>query len=184
MEEIALAQSKGIDVIISDHHEPSDQVPEALALLDPKRDGCSYPFRQLAGVGVAFKLIQAVSKKMELPAEDWRKFIDLVALGSAADIVPLVDENRVLVSKGLEKINKLESTGIQALVRSSGLEGKKIGTGQVVFIMAPRINAVGRLGNAERAVHLLVTESREQAEEIAQILEQENQHRKTIDEET
>lgn len=184
VEEVALARSKGIDVIISDHHEPGTELPDATAILDPKRKDCEYPFKELAGVGVAFKLVQAVSEKLELNDDIHRKFIDLVALGSAADIVPLVEENRALVRKGLEQINRLERLGIRALVDSSGLFGKKIGTGQVVFILAPRINAVGRLGNAERAVRMLITNSDQQARNIANILESENRHRKTIDEET
>ncbi|MBN1780899.1 single-stranded-DNA-specific exonuclease RecJ [bacterium] len=184
VEEVLLASQNGIDVIISDHHEPSRELPKAIAILDPKRDGCMYPFKQLAGVGVAYKLIQAIGIKLGLPDEEVRCYIDLVALGSAADIVPMIDENRVLVHKGLERINKLERIGIHALVESSGLQGKKIGTGQVVFILAPRINAVGRLGDAERAVHLLLTNSYEQARDIAGVLEIENKQRKSIDEET
>ena len=184
VDEVALARDLGIDVIISDHHEPSNIIPEAAAILDPKRADGSYPFKELAGVGVAFKLIQAVSQRLNLEDETYRKYIDLVALGSAADIVPLIDENRVLVMKGLELINRHERLGIHALVESSGLDGKKIGTGQIVFILAPRINAVGRLGNAERAVRLLITDSEQQARNIASILETENRNRKNIDEET
>ena len=184
VEEVAMARELGIDVIISDHHEPGEKLPTAIAILDPKREGCPYPFKELAGVGVAYKLIQAVSEKLGLSEEIPREYVDLVALGSAADIVPLVDENRVLVKKGLEKINRLERIGIRALVESSGLFGRKIGTGQIVFILAPRINAVGRLGNAERAVRLLITDSDQQARNIASILESENRNRKNIDEET
>ncbi len=183
-EEIALARQHGIDVIVSDHHEPGPELPDAVAILDPKRKDCAYPFKELAGVGVAFKLCQAVAQQLKL--DDWsvRQYVDLVALGSAADIVPLVDENRLLVKKGLEEINSFKRVGIRALIESSGQSGKKIGTGQIVFILAPRINAVGRMGNAERAVRLLITESEQQAKNIAGILESENRNRKTIDEET
>ena len=184
VEEVAMAQELGIDVIISDHHEPGEKLPPAIAILDPKREGCPYPFKELAGVGVAYKLIQAVSRKLGLGEEVHREYIDLVALGSAADIVPLVDENRVLVKKGLEKINRFDRIGIKALVESAGLSGRQIGTGQIVFMLAPRINAVGRLGNAERAVRLLITDSEQQAKNIASILESENRNRKNIDEET
>ncbi|MBN1894384.1 single-stranded-DNA-specific exonuclease RecJ [bacterium] len=184
VEEVAEAGRRGIDVIISDHHEPTEQIPAAVAVLDPKRVDCRYPFKELAGVGVAFKLAQAVSQRLGRPPEACQDFTDLVALGSAADIVPLVDENRVLVSKGLEDINRLERVGINALAEKAALKGKKIGTGQLIFILAPRINAVGRLGNAERAVQLLVTESAEEAGKIAQVLEEENRNRKSLDEET
>ena len=184
IEEVALARELGIDVIVSDHHEPGTTLPEAAAILDPKRKECDYPFKDLAGVGVAHKLVQAVVERLGLGEEVWREFVDLVALGSAADIVPLIDENRVLVKKGLEKMNRHDRLGIRALVKSSGLTGKKIGSGQVVFILAPRINAVGRMGNAERAVRLLITDSEQQAKNIAGILESENRNRKSIDEET
>ncbi len=184
VEEVKRARELGIDVIISDHHEPGAVLPEAVAILDPKRPGCSYPFKELAGVGVAYKLIQAVGQYCGLDEAAAREYIDLVALGSAADIVPLIDENRALVHKGMEKINRFERLGIRALAETSGLLNKKIGTGQLVFIMAPRINAVGRLGNAERAAELLITNSEPRAREIAKILEKENQTRKNIDEET
>jgi len=184
VEEVAEAGRLGIDVIVSDHHEPTEKIPAAVAVLDPKRMDCRYPFKELAGVGVAFKLAQAVNQRLGHPPEACQDFADLVALGSAADIVPLVDENRVLVSKGLEDINRLGRVGIHALAETAGLKGKKIGTGQLVFIVAPRINAVGRLGNAERAVQLLVTQSAEEGGEIAQVLEAENRNRKSIDEET
>lgn len=184
IEEVALAVEKGMDVIISDHHEPGTSLPRATAILDPKQADCSYPFSELAGVGVAYKLIQAVSSRMRLPEETHREYIDLVALGSAADIVPLIDENRILVKKGLEKINQMDRLGLKALMETSGLARKKIGTGQLVFLIAPRINAVGRLGNAERAVKLLISDSEPGAREIAQILEMENRNRKNIDEET
>ncbi len=184
VEEVALARKLGIDVIVSDHHERGKELPDAVAILDPKRQECNYPFKELAGVGVAFKLVQAVSTSLGLEDRYYQEYIDLVSLGSSADIVPLVDENRALVKLGLDKINKLDRIGIRALAETSGLLGKQIGTGQIVFILAPRINAVGRLGNAERAVRLLITESETLAKSIADILESENRNRKSIDEET
>ena len=184
LEEVADARKKGLDIIISDHHESGRDLPDAVAILDPKRQDETYPFRELAGVGVAYKLVHAVASKLGLDEQSWKQYVDLVALGSAADIVPLVDENRVLVKKGLEKINMHERIGLRALVEICGLRGKPIGTGQIVFILAPRINAVGRMGNAERAVRLLITDSEPQAGDIAAILEKANQTRKNIDEET
>lgn len=184
IDEVAHANSLGIDVIVSDHHEPGEVLPEAMAVIDPKRNDCQYPFKELAGVGVAFKFIQAVSQSLELEDSVYRDYIDLVALGSAADIVPLVDENRVLVSKGVEKLNMRDRVGLRALIDSSGLGDRQLGTGQVVFILAPRINAVGRMGNAERAVRLLITDSTQKAKNIASILESENRTRKSIDEMT
>lgn len=184
VEEVDLANKFGIDVIISDHHEEGEFLPSSYAILDPKRKGCNYPFKELSGVGVAFKLIHAVIKKLGIDLDILKEYLDLVALGSAADIVPLIDENRLLVKMGLEKINRRERIGIKALIESSGLSNRVIGTGQVVFILAPRINAVGRLGNAERAVRLLVTDSDQQAKNIANILEAENRNRKNIDDQT
>lgn len=182
--EVNLANQLGIDVIVTDHHEQGQNLPNALAILNPKQEGCPYPFKELAGVGVTFKLIQGLCQRLGLNEEYTQQYLDLVALGSSADIVPLLDENRILVKFGLEKLNRLERPGIRALAEISGLVGKPISTGQVVFVLAPRINAVGRLGDAERAVHLLITDSEERARVIAHIHESENRNRKTLDEDT
>ncbi|MDZ7370859.1 MAG: single-stranded-DNA-specific exonuclease RecJ [candidate division KSB1 bacterium] len=181
--EIAEAKRAGIDVIVTDHHEPGPTLPEAAAAVDPKRHDCSYPFKQLAGVGVAYKLAQGLLQRMGIDQSILEKYIELVAIGTAADIVPLVDENRIFIKFGIQSLNNTENLGLKALLRASGLLGKEIGTGQIVFIIAPRINAVGRMGDAERAVRLLTTESAAEAEAIADILERENLHRKNVDEE-
>ncbi len=183
-EEVACANQLGMDVIISDHHEPAATLPAALAVLNPKRADSDYPCKDLAGIGVAFKLIQGISQVMQLGAEICQQYLDLVAIGSAADIVPLIGENRILVRLGLERLNTTEKLGIRALLSSSGLTARNIGTGQIVFILAPRINAVGRMGNAARAVHLLIADTQQQASNIASILEAENRNRRNIDEET
>lgn len=180
IEETDYANELGIDVIICDHHQPKDELPRALAVLDPLKPQCKYPFDYLSGAGVAFKLTQGVSEKIgkrEMPF----KYLDLVALASAADIVPLVDENRVLVKEGLERINTSPRPGILALVESSGLHPGNLNSGQIVFTIAPRINAVGRLGDAGRAVQLLVTNNKEEALALAKILETENYARRKID---
>jgi len=182
--EIQYAKENNIDVIICDHHEPGEDLPNAYALLDPKISDCSYPFKELAGVGVAFKLIQAMLIDMKFSNDLLYQYIDLVAIGSSADIVPLVGENRILVKKGLEKLNYDQSIGLKALIYTSGLSDKIIGTGQVVFVLAPRINAVGRLGDAERAVRLLTSKDYREAHKIAKVLEKENRARKNIDDET
>ncbi|MDM7926048.1 MAG: single-stranded-DNA-specific exonuclease RecJ [bacterium] len=184
VEEIRMARGLGLDVIVSDHHEQANALPEAAAILNPKRNDCTYPFKELAGVGVAFKFVQAMCRHLGLEDEAARQYIDLVALGSAADIVPLVDENRILVKLGMERMNRLERPGIRALAETSGILGKPIGTGQVVFILAPRINAVGRLGNAQRAVQLLISGSEEESRVVAQELEAENRNRKNLDDMT
>ncbi|MDZ7413841.1 MAG: DHH family phosphoesterase, partial [candidate division KSB1 bacterium] len=171
--------------IICDHHEPRAVLPEAVAVLDPKRPDCSYPFKELAGVGVTFKLLQALFATLGLDQALVEEFVDYVAIGSAADIVPLVDENRVLVAEGLRRLNEgPRKIGLQALLETAGLVDREIGTGQVVFIIAPRINAVGRMGDALRAVRLLTTDVPQQARNIAAILEAENRARKNVDEET
>ncbi len=184
VEEIRMARGLGLDVIVSDHHEQANALPEAAAILNPKRNDCTYPFKELAGVGVAFKFVQAMCRHLGLEDEAARQYIDLVALGSAADIVPLVDENRILVKLGMERLNRLERPGIRALAETSGILGKPIGTGQVVFILAPRINAVGRLGNAQRAVELLISKSDEESRALALVLEAENRNRKNLDDMT
>ncbi len=183
IDETAYAKQLGMDVIICDHHQPKDEIPDALAVLDPLKPNCQYPFNYLSGAGVAFKLAQGVSEKIgkrEMPF----KYLDLVALAGAADIVPLIDENRILVKEGLDNINSNPRPGIIALIEISSLHPGNLNSGQVVFTIAPRINAVGRLGNAERAVELLITNSKEEALRLAKVLETENYERRKIDVDT
>ncbi|MBN1466632.1 single-stranded-DNA-specific exonuclease RecJ [candidate division KSB1 bacterium] len=181
--EILMAQAAGIDVIVTDHHEPGPTIPEAVAVVDPKRRDCDYPFKQLAGVGVAYKFAQGLMQRMGIDVSILENFIELVAIGTSADIVPIIDENRIFVKAGLAALNNSENVGLKALIRAAGQQGREIGTGQVVFIIAPRINAVGRMGDAQRAVELLTTKDEYEADRIAGILERENQHRKNVDEE-
>ncbi|MEI7810951.1 MAG: single-stranded-DNA-specific exonuclease RecJ [Ignavibacteria bacterium] len=180
-EETELAKSLGMDVIICDHHQPGNVIPDAYAVLDPLKPGCNYPFKYLSGAGVAFKLAQAVGDrigKREIPL----KYLDLVAIAGAADIVALEDENRILVRKGLELVNSSPRPGIAALIRSSGMEQGNLSAGNIVFTIAPRINAVGRMGDASRAVDLFITDDNAQAAKFARILEGENYERRKIDE--
>jgi single-stranded-DNA-specific exonuclease len=179
--EAQLAEQLGLSLIISDHHEPADELPKAAAVVDPKRPDCAYPFKDLAGVGVAYKLAQGILAAMKLDQEYVEKYIDLVALGSAADIVPLVGENRVFVKEGLDKINIRPEVGIQSLIEIAGLKPGRIEVGHIIFGLAPRINAVGRLGDALRAVRLLVTRDKAVSRDTAQVLERENRRRKEID---
>ncbi|HEX9654509.1 MAG TPA: single-stranded-DNA-specific exonuclease RecJ [bacterium] len=182
--EIALAREFGLDVIVCDHHQPAADLPPATAILNPKRADCPYPFKELAGVGVAFKLIQALQSHLQLDEDILYKSLEFAAIGSSADIVPLVDENRIFVKFGLRRLRQTENIGFRALLAVSGVVDEEIGTGHVVFVIAPRINAVGRLGDAGRAVRLLTTEDEHQAKNIAAILESENRIRRSIDEET
>ncbi len=183
VDEIDHANSLNIDTIICDHHQPKDKIPNAYAVLDPIKPGDTYPFKHLSGAGVAFKLARAVGErigKKELPF----KYLDLVALAGAADIVPLVDENRVLVREGLELINTNPRPGIAALMKCARMETGNLTAGQIVFTIAPRVNAVGRLGDANRAVELFTTDDPQRATELAQVLEGENLERRKIDEMT
>ncbi len=183
IEEADYVNELGMDLIICDHHQPKEEIPRALAVLDPLKPNCNYPFKYLSGAGVAFKLAQGISErigKRELPL----KFLDLVALAEAADIVPLVDENRVLVKEGLSSINSKPRPGVEALMTSSRNKVGSLTSGQIVFTIAPRINAVGRLGDAERAVKLLISNDKIEAEGLAKILESENYERRKIDEDT
>lgn len=183
IDQVEYARGLGIDVIICDHHEPGERLPNAKAVLDPLIPNCSYPFKYLCGCGVGFKLIQAVEKKrgQEVIAES---FIDFVTLATTADIVPLIGENRIMTKIGLNLINSDPRPGLRALIESSGTQPGKISTGQIVFVLAPRINAVGRMGDAKRAVNLLTSNDQTTANELAQILEEENRNRRKIDEDT
>ena len=180
--EIDLARSLGIDTIVTDHHEVQEQIPRARAVLDPKNPRDEYPDAGLAGVGVAFKLAQGLYARLGLDDSELENHLDLVALGTAADIVPLVGENRILTRFGLEQVTKTDKVGLRSLVEITGLMGEEIQTGHVVFILAPRINAVGRLGDAERAITLLATNQPDRARSIANFLNDENRRRQGIDE--
>jgi single-stranded-DNA-specific exonuclease len=177
------ANQIGIDVIICDHHQPKEELPKAFAVLDPLKPGCAYPFKYLSGAGVAFKLAQGLCDrigKRGLPL----KYLDLVALAGAADIVPLIDENRILVNEGLNQVNLNPRPGIEALIEMSRLQPGQLSSGQIVFTVAPRINAVGRLGDAERAVNLLIATNKKDALKLAEVLETENYERRKIDVDT
>ena len=183
IEETDYANKLGMDVIICDHHQPKEDLPKAFAVLDPLKPGCNYPFKYLSGAGVAFKLAQGLCErigKRGLPL----KYLDLVALAGAADIVPLIDENRILVNEGLNQINLNPRPGIEALIELSRLQTGQLTSGQIVFTIAPRINAVGRLGDAERAVSLLIANNKKDALELAEVLETENYERRKIDVDT
>ncbi|MEO8168641.1 MAG: single-stranded-DNA-specific exonuclease RecJ, partial [bacterium] len=183
VDQVAYANSCGLEVIICDHHEAADVIPNAYAVLDPIQPGDSYPFKSLCGCGVGFKLVQGVA--IRLGKQDLLPhFLDFVALASTADIVPLTGENRALVRLGLELINKNPRPGIKALIQSAGYKVGQINTGQIVFGLAPRINAVGRLGDAMRAVKLLTSQDADEAEMYAKVLEEENHARRKIDGDT
>jgi single-stranded-DNA-specific exonuclease len=181
VKETKIANENGIDVIICDHHVAGDTLPDAFAIINPKVKGSKYPFTELAGVGVAFKLLQGLFLELGYTTNDLIPYLDLVALGTAADIVPLLDENRILVSNGLERINKNPREGIFALIESSSLLGREITVSQIIYVLAPRLNAVGRMSTAKKAVHLLTSSNTQQARNIASVLEKENKLRRGVD---
>ncbi len=183
VDEVDYANSLGIDTIICDHHQPKEKLPEAYAILDPLKPGDTYPFKYLAGAGVAFKLARAIGDRVG-KKDLAMNYVDLVALASAADIVPLTDENRILVRAGLDMINDNPRPGIAALLQIARMTHGNLSSGQIVFTIAPRINAVGRLGDAMRAVALFTSEDHDEAREIASVLESENLERRKIDEVT
>lgn len=173
VEETEYAKSIGMDIIITDHHECKETIPDAYAAIDPKRKDCKYPFKNLAGVGVAFKLIQALDDQSSVD-ELMEKYSDLICLGTVADISPLVDENRIIVTKGLEKFRNTENIGLKALIDVSITNSKPITTSTIGYIIAPRINASGRLGCAARSVEMFLTSDIERAYELANGLCEEN----------
>jgi len=179
IDHVAYAKEKQIDFIICDHHRPGDTLPEAVAVLDPKRADCDYPYDELCGCGVGFKLIQALAQNRNQTVEDLVPYLDLVATAIAADIVPITGENRVLAKFGLEVINGNPRPGIKALVQN--VKKKTLTITDVVFIIAPRINAAGRIKHGNEAVALLTEYDLEQAEFFASEIEQHNSDRKDLD---
>ncbi len=181
VEEIDYAIELGLDIIITDHHECKEEIPNACAVINPKQEGCNYPFKDFAGVGVTFKLIQALAGK-EKQIEVMNDYCEIVCLGTIADVVPLLGENRLIVYYGLKKMHDTHNLGLKALNKASGISSnKKISTGFIGFGIAPRINAAGRVGSALRAVELFLTNNQKKAEEIAYELNEENKNRQTTE---
>ena len=175
IEEVEYANSLGIETIITDHHETLDQMPNAIAIVNPKRKDNKYPFRGLAGVGVVFKLIQAIGIRLGLEEKEYLKYLDIVCVGTISDIVPLVDENRVIAKLGLKLVEQTRNLGLRELINISGY--KQIDSNTISFGIAPRINACGRMGHQKEALQLFLTDNIREAQEITQKLNQYNKDR-------
>jgi single-stranded-DNA-specific exonuclease len=181
VEAVRAARAEGIEVIVSDHHLPGDALPQATAVLDPRRPDCASPDKHLCGTGVAFKLAQALVPALGLPDTLPWHFLDYVALATVADVVPLVGENRILVRHGLKLLATSRWPGLAALVAAAGLAGKPLRAGHVGFILAPRLNAAGRIGDAGNGLRLLLTDDPEEAAKLARELETLNARRQEMD---
>lgn len=177
---IGYAASMAIDFIVCDHHLPDKNLPPAVAILNPKQDDCSYPFKELCGCGVGFKLITALAEKNGLPKEEYHCYLELVATAIAADIVPMTDENRIMAYYGLERINNNPSPGIKALIHLGGIR-KRLSISNVVFVIAPRVNAAGRMDDARKAVLMFVEKDYTKALALAEQLHSDNSDRKEAD---
>lgn len=178
-EEIDYANSLGIETIVTDHHEPGDKLPNAIAVIDNKRKDSTYPFRELAGVGVVFKLIQALGIKLGLKEETYLKYLDIVCLGTISDIVPLVDENRVIAKLGLMLVQQTRNIGLRSIINSSGY--KKVDSTTISFGVAPRVNACGRMGMAEEALNLFLSKNINEVNELTKRLNKHNSLRQSIE---
>jgi len=179
IEEIEYANSLGIETIVTDHHEPLETLPKAIAVIDPKIKDNKYPFNQLAGVGVVFKLIQAISIKLNLDEKEYLKFLDLVAIGTISDIVPLIDENRVIAKLGLKLVEVTKNIGLKTLISSLGYQ--QVNSMCISFGVAPRINACGRMGQAEEALKLFLTKDISEAQVLTDKLNEYNRVRQEIE---
>ena len=179
-DEAVYAKSKGMDFIITDHHEPQSSVPDVLAILNPKMEDCCYPFRELAGVGVMFKLLQALYLDTGLNIDELYDELDLVALGTAADVVPLIDENRILTKFGINRMRETANTGLAALMEVSGSVKGKVNSSNIIHILTPRLNAPGRLSSASKTVELLISNNWLKALKIADEIDRENTIRRRM----
>ena len=180
VELIAYAKSIGVDFIVCDHHLPDEEIPVAVAILNPKQMDCNYPYKELCGCGVGFKLISALAQHLNIDEEHFFCYLDLVAVAIAADIVPITGENRILAYYGLEKINSSPNPGIKALIFLGGIQ-KKLSINNVVFVIAPRVNAAGRMDDAKKAVQLFIEEDYNKALEYAEMLHSDNTDRQEAD---
>ena len=180
VDHVAYAKAKDVDFIICDHHLPGEHLPDAVAVLDPKRSDCSYPYKELAGCGIGFKLIQAYTQKNDLPFEDLEAYLDLVAVSIAADIVPIDGENRTLAWFGMKRLNEQPCAGLAAL-RSIAKQKPNYTLSDAVFQLGPRINAAGRIADAKQAVRLLSCSTQTEALEIAKLIDIHNDERREHD---
>ena len=180
VEKVRYAKSKGVDVIICDHHTPGDELPEAVAVLDPQRKDCNYPYRWLSGCGVSFKLAQAYSLRHNLPMSDLYKLLDLVCVSIASDIVPITGENRILAHFGLQQLNRNPSLGLKTILKFSGID-KDLSINDIVFRIGPKINAAGRVESGNKSVELLIADDIEKAAEVAGSINNFNDQRKKLD---
>ncbi|OIR02969.1 single-stranded-DNA-specific exonuclease RecJ [mine drainage metagenome] len=180
VELIAYAKTLGIDFIVCDHHLPDHELPEAVAILNPKQKDCNYPFKELCGCGVGFKLMQALSEELNLNENRYLNYLDLVATAIAADIVPITGENRILAFYGLKKVNENPCPGIKALMQLASIQ-KEMLLNNLVFIIAPRVNAAGRMDDAKKAVQLFIEQDAKKAMEFAEMLHSDNTDRKEAD---
>ncbi len=177
-EEVDYAMKKGLEVIVTDHHTVGDRIPDSI-VINPKQPGCEYPFKELCGCGVAYKLIQALQRTYGLGKKTLKKGLDLVATATVADIVPLLDENRTLVKYGLKELNKRKRVGLHELIKAIGLDDKTIGASDIAFVIGPHINAGGRVDKAEPGLKLLLETDRKKAAELAEVLVRNNNLRKS-----
>ena len=179
IEEIEYAKQIGIDVIVTDHHEPGEEIPDCIAVVDAKRKDSKYPFNQLAGCGVAFKLMQALAIKWNLPEKEYLKFLDIAAIGTISDIVPLIDENRVIAKLGLMLVERTNNIGLKTLIDLCGF--KKIDSTMVSFGLSPRINACGRLGHADEALELFLANDKNTTVKLAKKMNEYNTARQQVE---
>jgi single-stranded-DNA-specific exonuclease len=180
IDKVDYANEKGVDFIICDHHLPGDTIPNAIAVLDPKRKDCTYPYKELTGCGLGYKLCQAIVSSNKQDEKILEQYIDLVAVSIAADIVPITGENRVLAHFGLKKVNALSRPGFRAVIDLNKLK-RELTISDLVFVLAPRINAAGRIEHGSKAVELLISETTEKADEVAKQINQTNTDRKVLD---
>jgi single-stranded-DNA-specific exonuclease len=181
IEKVSYANLRKIDFIICDHHLPGEQIPQAVAVLDPKRPDCKYPFKELSGCGVGFKLLQAYCRKNGIAMDELYDHLDLVAVSIASDIVPVIDENRVLAYYGLEKINRNPGRGLRSIIKIAGIEKQQIAIDDIVFRIGPRINAAGRMESGKTAVDLLCAIDDTIASEMGSLVNSCNNDRKNVD---
>ena len=181
VDKIANAKERGLDFIVCDHHNPDNEVPPAAAVLDPKQVDCSYPYKELSGCGVGFKLAQAFCQKNKLEEEEIYDYLDLVAVSIASDIVPITGENRVLAYYGLKKLNSNPGIGLQTIINLAGINGTEITISDIVFKIGPRLNASGRIEHGKKSVQILVSEDEEKSDIIGEEIDEFNEIRKTLD---